>query len=47
MTPPITTESASRSHASQHNGHAANPPRLIPVARDPHVKRQAIEINNL
>ncbi len=47
MTPPITTESASRSHVSQLNGHAGNLPRVIPVAPDKHAKRQAIEIKNL
>ena len=47
MTPPISTDNVSRPHGSQHGAHGANPPRMIPVAPDQQVKRQAIEIKNL
>ena len=47
MTPPIIAETNSRASGSHHSTHGSNEPRIIPVTPDQHVKRQAIEINNL
>ena len=47
MTPPVDTENVSRPHGSQHSAHGSYQARMIPVAPDQKVKRQAIDIKNL